>query len=98
MADPQKLEQMLYEARDRQIVLREIQAVLLAELALLSPDASAKLEGMLAQAEAAFFAAYKNIDLTKPHARAIAAGIEKSRDEIFEQAREALRRLQKNNG
>lgn len=98
MADPQKLEQMLYETRDQQIVLREIQAVLLAELALLAPNASVKLERMLAQAEAAFFAAYENIDMTKPHNRSVAAGIERSRDQIFAQAREALVRLQTHSG
>lgn len=93
MADPQTLEQLLHQTRDRQLVLRELQAVTLAEIAFLSSDPQQKLEQMLGQEEGMAINTVGELSPDDDTVRQILSEMDSFRDGIFDLARAALGRM-----
>lgn len=84
---------LLHQTMAREVVLRELQGVMLAEIAMLSSDPVAKLELMLGSEEGASMESLGKMDLDNPVTRMILTEMDTYRDQIFEFARKVLARL-----
>jgi hypothetical protein len=84
---------LLRQALARQVVLKELQAAALAELAMLSDDPVARLEQILGHEEGASMNAAGHVDLDHPAVRLVVEEMESFRASLFDLSRKALSRM-----
>lgn len=84
---------LVRQALARQIVLKELQAVTLAEIAMLSDDPVARLDQILGHEEGASMNAASRVNLDHPSVRLVVEEMDSFRASLFDLSRKALTRM-----